>query len=254
MISAGAINSAQLLILSGIGPKWHLKELGIPKVQDLPVGENLMDHYGTGALTFLVDKPVTLVQTRYENIPSVLKYAMFGSGPLTVLGGVEGLGWIPTKFANKSEDFPDIEFHIVSGSPASDGGRQIRKVHGIGDRMWQMFQPLAYRDTWSIIPMILRPKSRGTVRLRSANPYEKPITSAGYFTHPDDIKILVEGVKLALALTKTNALIKFGSKFWDGVPMPGCEHTELWTDEYWTCMCRHYTTTIYHYSGEVNIN
>jgi choline dehydrogenase-like flavoprotein len=174
---------------------------------------------------------------------------MFGSGPLTVLGGVEALGWIPTKWANASIDYPDIEFHIVSGSPASDGGRQIRKVHGIGDKMWQMFQPLAYRDTWSIIPMILRPKSRGSVRLRSANPYEKPIANAGYFTDPHDIKVLVEGVKFALALTETHALKRFGSRFWDGVPMPGCEHTELWTDEYWTCMCRQYTTTIYHYSG-----
>ena len=225
--------------------------MGIPIIKELPVGENLMDHYGTGALTFLVDKPVTLVQTRYENIPSVLKYAMFGSGPLTVLGGVEALAWIPTKYSNRSIDFPDIEFHIVSGSAASDGGRQIRKVHGISDKMWQMFQPLAYRDTWSIIPMILRPKSRGSVRLKSANPYDKPITNAGYFTHPDDMKVLVEGVKFALALTETKALRdRFGSRFWDGVPMPGCEYTELWTDEYWACMCRHYTTTIYHYSGK----
>merc|ERR1712020_324738 len=97
----------------------------IPIIKDLPVGENLMDHYGTGALTFLVDKPVTLVKTRYENIPSILKYAMFGTGPLTVLGGVEALGFINTKYANSSLDYPDIEFHIVSGTVGSDGGRQI---------------------------------------------------------------------------------------------------------------------------------
>ena len=103
ILSAGALNSAQLLMLSGIGPKWHLDQLGIPTIADLPVGENLQDHYGTGALAFTVDKPVTLVQSRYENIPSVLKYAMFGSGPLTVLGGVEGLAWIPTKYENRSK-------------------------------------------------------------------------------------------------------------------------------------------------------
>ena len=99
--------------------------LGIPVIADLPVGENLQDHYGTGALAFTVDQPVTLVQTRYENIPSVLKYAMFGSGPLTVLGGVEGMAWIPTKYENRSKDWPDIEFHFVSGSLGSDGGRQV---------------------------------------------------------------------------------------------------------------------------------
>ena len=112
-------------MLSGIGPAWHLNQLGIPVISDLPVGENLQDHYGTGAMTFTVDKPVTLVQTRYENIPSVLKYAMFGDGPLTVLGGVEGLAWISTKYENRSKDWPDIEFHFVSGCLASDGGRQV---------------------------------------------------------------------------------------------------------------------------------
>ena len=103
--------------------------LGIPVIADLPVGENLQDHYGTGALAFTVDQPVTLVQTRYENIPSVLKYAMFGSGPLTVLGGVEGMAWIPTKYENRSKDWPDIEFHFVSGSLGSDGGRQVRTLN-----------------------------------------------------------------------------------------------------------------------------
>ena len=72
-----------------MGPADHLAEHGIPVQQDLPVGYNLQDHYGTGALTFTIEQPVSLVQTRYENIPAVLKYAIFGSGPLTVLGGVE---------------------------------------------------------------------------------------------------------------------------------------------------------------------
>ena len=75
--------------MSGVGPGDHLAEHGIPVHRDLPVGHNLQDHYGTGALTFTLSQPVSLVQTRYENIPAVLKYAIFGSGPLTVLGGVE---------------------------------------------------------------------------------------------------------------------------------------------------------------------
>eukprot|EP00090_Calanus_glacialis_P024475 TRINITY_DN3801_c0_g1_i1.p1 TRINITY_DN3801_c0_g1~~TRINITY_DN3801_c0_g1_i1.p1 ORF type:complete len:650 (-),score=121.07 TRINITY_DN3801_c0_g1_i1:510-2459(-) len=253
ILSAGTLNTAQLLMLSGIGPADHLAEMGIPLHTDLPVGKNLQDHYGTGALTFTVDQPVSLVQTRYENIPSVLKYAIFGSGPLTVLGGVEGLAWVPTKFTNRSTDFPDIEFHFVSGSPASDGGRQIRKAHGISDAMWQMYRPLAYRDTWSVIPMLLRPKSRGSVMLRSSNPYDKPIFNAGYFTHPEDIQVLVEGVKIALAMAQTKAFTRLGSKFWDEIPMPGCENTNLWSDEYWTCMCRQYTTTIYHHSGSAKM-
>ena len=63
------------------------------------------------------------------------------------------------------------------------------QAHGISDTLWQMYRPLAYRDTWSVIPMLLRPKSRGRVLLRSNNPYDKPIFHAGYFTHPEDIKV-----------------------------------------------------------------
>lgn len=97
--------------------------------------------------------------------------------------------------------------------------------------------------------MLLRPKSKGNIRLLNANPYEKPVINAGYFTHPNDLEVLVEGLKIALALAETHSFKKFGTKFWDKMPIPGCEHTELWSDEYWGCVCRQYTTTIYHYSG-----
>lgn len=79
-----------LSLLPGIGPKEHLQQLKIPVLQDLKVGHNLQDHVGLGGFTFKVNQEISLVQNRYENVPSVLKYAMLGDGPLTVLGGVEG--------------------------------------------------------------------------------------------------------------------------------------------------------------------
>ena len=63
----------------------------------------------------------------------------------------------------------------------------------------------------------------------------------------------MEGVKIALAMAQTQAFTRMGTKFWDEVPIPGCEHTSLWSDEYWTCMARQYTTTIYHHSGDSDI-
>lgn len=91
ILSGGSIGSAQILMLSGIGPKEHLQQLKIPVLQDLRVGHNLQDHVGVGGLTFMVNQEVSIVQNRYENLPTVLRYAMFGDGPLTVLGGVEGI-------------------------------------------------------------------------------------------------------------------------------------------------------------------
>ncbi|XP_037087074.1 glucose dehydrogenase [FAD, quinone]-like [Pollicipes pollicipes] len=248
ILSAGSLNSAQLLMLSGVGPASHLYEHGIPVIQDLPVGYNLQDHIGTGGIVFVLNKPISLVQSRYENIPSILKYAMFGSGPLTVLGGVEGLGFVKTKYVNQTEDWPDVEFHYVSGTPASDGGRQIRKIQGLSDETWQMFKPILFRDTVTIVPMLLRPASKGVVQLRSANPYDPPLLVPNYLTEEIDIRTMVEGIKIAVAIGETQAFKRLGAKFYK-VPMPGCKHTQLWTDEYWECLARYYTSTIYHPVG-----
>ncbi|KAJ4426638.1 hypothetical protein ANN_26436 [Periplaneta americana] len=225
------------------------QELRIPVIQDLKVGHNLQDHIGLGGFTFMINQPVSLVQSRYENVPSVLKYAMFGDGPLTVLGGVEGLAFVGTKYVNASEDFPDIEFHFISGSTNSDGGRQIRKAHGITEAFYKkVFNPINNMDTWSVIPVLLRPKSRGIIKLRSKNPFDYPLIYPNYFLDPQDMNVLVEGVKIAIAMSRTRSFQRFGSKLHE-VPFPGCSHIRMWTDDYWECMIRTYSVTIYHPVG-----
>jgi choline dehydrogenase-like flavoprotein len=249
VVSAGSVNTPQLLMLSGVGPAEHLRELGIPVIADLRVGDNLQDHIAAGGMVFTLEQPVSLVQSRFENLPSILRYAMFDSGPLTTLGGVEGLAWVNTKYANHSDDWPDIEFHFVSGTPAADGGAQIRRVHGVTDFVWDnYFAPIAYRDTWSVVPMLLRPKSVGYIRLASADPFDKPLIYPNYFVDDQDVRVLVEGVKIGLALGETASFKKLGTKFW-AQPFPGCEHLPLWTDDYWACFVRHYSSTIYHPTG-----
>ena len=96
ILSAGSINTAQLLMLSGVGPSDHLKSMGIPLVANLPVGNNLQDHIYPG-VHFTVDEKVSLIQRRVVNLPNILKYFASGRGLLTALGGVEGLAFIKTK-------------------------------------------------------------------------------------------------------------------------------------------------------------
>lgn len=159
IVSAGSINSPQILMLSGIGPKAELAKHGIPLIKDLAVGENLQDHIGLGGLTFNVNQPISIVENRLHSVSTVLQYAVFGQGPLTILGGVEGLAFVNTKYANVSDDFPDIEFHFVSGSTNSDNGNQLRKAHGLTERFYEtVYGALGNKDVWSIIPMLLRPR------------------------------------------------------------------------------------------------
>ncbi|XP_012274590.1 glucose dehydrogenase [FAD, quinone] [Orussus abietinus] len=249
ILSGGSVGSPQLLMLSGVGPAEHLTRLGIPVVQDLRVGHNLQDHVGLGGLTFMVNQEVSMVENRLHSVPAVLQYAVFGDGPLTVLGGVEGLAFVNTKYANASEDFPDIELHFISGSTNSDGGRQIRKVHGLTKRFYDaVFGPIGNKDTWSVIPMLLRPRSKGVIELRSKDPFDHPLIYPNYFKDPQDMATLVEGVKIGIALSRTEAFKKFGSEL-SSLKFPGCRRIEAYTDAYWECMIRYYSATIYHPVG-----
>ncbi|RLU15835.1 hypothetical protein DMN91_011591 [Ooceraea biroi] len=249
IVSGGAVNSPQLLMLSGIGPKEHLQELGIPMIQDSKVGHNLQDHVGLGGLAFMVNQEISMVEKRLQSTRAVMQYAILGDGPLTVLGGVEGIAFVNTKYTNASLDFPDIELHFISGSTNSDGGRQIRKVHGLRKQFYDtVFGKISDKDTWSVIPMLLRPKSRGIIKLRSKNPFDHPLIYPNYFKEPEDIATLVEGVKISVALSRTRAFKRFGSEL-NSQQFPGCKHIPIFTDPYWECMIRFYSATIYHPVG-----
>ncbi|KPJ15961.1 Glucose dehydrogenase [acceptor] [Papilio machaon] len=249
ILSAGTINSAQLLMLSGIGPAEELTKHRIPIVQNLRVGRNLQDHIGAGGLTFMVNKKISIVEHRLHTVSTLMEYAVLGKGPLTIMGGVEGLAFVNTKYANASDDFPDIEFHFISGSTNSDGGEQLRKVHGLTDEFYDaVFRPINNMDVWSIIPMLLRPKSKGFIQLRSSSPYDYPYIYPNYLTEEEDVKTLIEGVKIAVALSRTKAFQRHGSVLNKHV-FPACTKMQRYTDEYWECMIRQYTCTIYHPVG-----
>lgn len=249
ILSAGAIGSPQLLMLSGIGPAKHLEEVGIDVVYDSPgVGRNLQDHIAVGGIIFEVDYPISLVMNRLVNINSALRYAVTEDGPLTSSIGLEVVSFINTKYANATEDWPDIEFMMTSASIPSDGGTQVKRAHSITDEFYEeVFSHLTNKDVYGIFPMMLRPKSRGFIKLRSKNPLDYPIMIHNYLTHPDDVGVLREGVKAAIATAETNAMKRLGAKF-NSRPVPNCKHLPLYTDEYWDCFIRQYTMTIYHLS------
>lgn len=86
------------------------------------VGENLQDHVGLGGMTFLVDPPVSIVQQRFQTVPITTNYIVNERGPMTVLGGLEAVAFINTKYANVSDNYPDIQYHFAPASVNSDAG------------------------------------------------------------------------------------------------------------------------------------
>lgn len=172
ILSAGAINSPHLLMLSGIGPRADLQKVGVNVIHDSPgVGQNLQDHIAIGGIVFLIDHPVSVIMNRLVNLNSAIRYAVNEDGPLTSNVGLESVGFISTKYANQSDDWPDIEFMLTSASTNSDGGITVKKAHGLTDEFYNyMYGDITNKDVFGVFPMMLRPKSRGFVRLQSKNP------------------------------------------------------------------------------------
>ncbi|KAG8035394.1 hypothetical protein G9C98_006840 [Cotesia typhae] len=107
---------------------------------------------------------------------------------MTTLGGVEGYAFINTKYANETGLYPDIQLHMAPASLSSDAGVQVRKVLSLTDEVYDtVFRPITNKDAWTLMPLLLRPKSRGTVRLRNSNSFASPLINSNYFAEPEDM-------------------------------------------------------------------
>ncbi|KAK9509569.1 hypothetical protein O3M35_006857 [Rhynocoris fuscipes] len=250
ILAAGAFNTPQLLMLSGIGHAEHLHEMDIPLVQDLPVGDNLMEHYGMHGLTFLINETVSIVPPRIiADIFEVIPQYVFGQRGVATSLGCEAISFLQTKYANNSEGWPDIELLFVASSFASDGGLAFRKTFGVSDTLYDStYRPIDQKDSFSIWPMLLYPKSRGYVRLRDNNPLSKVRIVGNYVADDNDINTLIEAIKIAIKLSKTEPFQRFGAKLYT-VPFPNCADIEFGSDAYWECAIRTITTQFHHQSG-----
>ncbi|XP_052133117.1 L-sorbose 1-dehydrogenase-like, partial [Frankliniella occidentalis] len=211
ILCAGTIGSPHLLLLSGIGPAAHLRDHGIAVLRDLPgVGLNLQDHVAMGGLAFLVNESVALVESRMQRPRYALEYALRGTGPMTLPGGAEALAFLQSPLAEaeaalaassgparKRSRRADVELVFGPGALPGDTGGSIRRSINLDEDFWRrVYGAVAGRDAWNAVPILLRPRSRGALRLRSANPFHWPRLHANYFQDPRDLQVLVHAIKM----------------------------------------------------------
>ena len=180
ILASGAFNSPQVLMLSGIGPAGHLREMGIEVVADLPVGGNLQDHLATYMMYTRPHAGPFRDTMRFDRMAIGMAQAfLFGRGAGTVLPG--GLhAFLKTQ---GGLDVPDIEF-MFRGAP-------------MGAHLWFPGIKAAYLDGFGIRPCLLHPQSRGELRLRSADPHVAPRIFYNFLSAPEDLPRLRDGVKRA---------------------------------------------------------
>ena len=190
IVTSGAIGSPKLMMLSGIGPADHLTALGIPVQHDAPeVGANLADHYGID-LVYELSGPYSLDKYNKPHWMAWagLQYLLFKSGPVTSNVVEGGAFW----FGDKQASVPDLQFHFLAGAGVEAGVPSIPSGSGV-----------------TLNSYTLRPKSRGTVRLRSADGGDKPLVDPNFLADPQDLKISVEGVKISREVMHQSAFGKY---------------------------------------------
>ncbi|KAH9634864.1 hypothetical protein HF086_004554 [Spodoptera exigua] len=250
LLSAGTINSPQLLMLSGIGPRSHLEAMKINVVKDLPVGYNLMDHIAAGGVQFTVQKQNSSFSSAsiLNNIDLVLEWMSSHKGPVSVPGGCESLIFMNLNDKFNSSAWPDMELLFIAGGLNSDP--LLRKNFGFDEQIFSdTYGPLGESDTFMIFPMLLRPKSKGRIMLQSKNPKQHPALIPNYFDYPEDMVKIVEGIKVAVEISKQPAMRKIGAQVYD-VPIQDClKYGPFGSDAYFACQAQMFTFTIYHQSG-----
>ena len=190
VVSGGAVNSPQLLQLSGIGPPALLGGLGIPVRKALPgVGGNLCDHYAIRT-SFRVEgvRTINELARGWRLGVEILKYFALGAGILTLQPTLVHCFW-------KSEEALDASDVQITFTPASyKRGVQsaLEDEPGASIAVWQH-----------------RPESRGYVRARSADPLEKPLIQPNYLAHETDRRVIVRGIGLARRLMRTQPLAPY---------------------------------------------
>ncbi|XP_037813969.1 glucose dehydrogenase [FAD, quinone] [Lucilia sericata] len=248
ILSAGSIASPQLLMLSGIGPKQNLKQHNITVIKDLKVGYNLQDHITLNGLVFSINDS-TVNDRRLMNPTDILQYILQGKGPYTIPGGAEAFAFVRTPSSAFDKDYSDMEIVLGAGSLSGDHMGSMRDLLGISDEFYQtVYQGLHDKETFGLVPVLLRPKSKGRISLRSANPFHWPKMEPNFMQDPDDVRAMIEGVKLILKLTETKAMRRIGTQF-NRNPFLGCEHLPFSSDSYWKCCLRLYGSSLQHQSG-----
>ncbi|XP_072017515.1 uncharacterized GMC-type oxidoreductase Mb1310-like [Amphiura filiformis] len=251
VLSAGAIGSPQILMLSGIGPKSHLEDIGIDCIHDLPVGDNLQDHNGIQVRADVDTDSGALTIAELGSIVTMAKY-LFGAQSVLSTNGVEACGFYKTKVEDDIE-WPDMQIHFVSTFYIT-GDDEEQFIPLSNKKFYPFFghdvpkrQRLS-REGVTFIPTLLHPRSNGTIRLKSSNPLDPPTIDPRYFKDDHDVKVMVEGVRMCKRLAETDAMKSKGTQIVN-LQMPELPEDDEFSDENLSAYCRHFCCTIYHPIG-----
>lgn len=243
ILSAGAINSPQLLMLSGIGPRDHLKELRINTIQDLKVGFNLQDHVFFSGLLFSQFVNYHIPNEQLQTTDDLYNY-LTRRRELGSLGGMDSVLYEDT--SGVQNDYPNIQSYFLKLPAKSLQLMTLFNVFHTKPEITDLVMNIP--GDYILLPGIalLRPKSKGRVYLNKNDPFEPPIFDFAYFSEKEDREILLKGIYTVKNLNNTAEFRKKNITVTE-LNIPECISQD--ETSYWKCITKYMTTTMYHACG-----
>ncbi|XKL64454.1 hypothetical protein PGB90_004540 [Kerria lacca] len=239
VLTAGAVSSPQLLMLSGIGPKEHLEQFGLPVFSDLKVGHNLQDHI------FLFNFYLKFHTNSKEYNDIDLLYNYLTKKTELALPFMSTLVFFDSTY--NASDYPDLQFlfgFIRANDPIFP--HVLKEGNMKPEIISKIVEVYKHVSLLSFLPTLLRPKSRGRIMLATTDPFDSPKIFHGYLSQKEDIEIMIRGIRFAKRIMKIEGL-RNGTLFL--VKIPECDLFETDSDQYYECYLRHFSSTLYHVSG-----
>ncbi|XP_075983911.1 glucose dehydrogenase [FAD, quinone]-like isoform X2 [Anticarsia gemmatalis] len=241
ILSAGALNSPQILMLSGVGPKTTLNSFNIPVLTDLPVGQNLRNHIGVTVYYLLKN----FNNTATLNWNAFTEYILTRGGPMSSTGMTQITGLLYSSLADRSLKQPDLQF-FFNGLYA-----ECSKTGAIGESVSDC--PWAgYNITANAVSLL--PRSVGYLTLNSTDPFDAPLFYANYYDHPEDMVMVKDALLYLRNLTYTEVAQNLLKVELDTTYTKECDAAAAaWTDEWMECMARVNTDPQNHQLGTTAI-
>ena len=253
ILSASTVGTTKILLLSGIGPRAHLEEVGIPVRADLPVGENLQDHVmvplGYVAPDIPIDDTISFTEDHAGSVSSLLRYTATNSGPLSV-SPAEANAFLDSDVEDKRQA-PDLDIIFSGGNAESIHFKNCISL--CQDKARRMFGENTTQElsivSYAFFPTLLHPTSRGTIRLNKTSPLSMPLIDPNYLSDPRDVDVLLQGIRFVQKIANSSAFDFFNSQgAKNTVSDFGSTHPRE-SDDYWRDYIRHLTLTQYHPVG-----
>ena len=189
ILSAGFVGSAQILMLSGVGHAQHLRDHGIEVVADLPVGDNLSDHL-FHAMTFACSA-AKMKGSPWFFAKGIAKEVMRPGTTFLANSVFESVGFMKTSVA--AHDIPDLQFHLLPWSYISPNQDE------------PIMHKVDPRTSLTVLVSMVQPRSRGTLRLASADPLASPLIDYNYLDDKADLDVLFEGSEMTRQIMASSA-------------------------------------------------